>query len=528
MRLSLNAVDGGSELQPMLTHDDYSTTSARSTLITNTGINTGINTGTNEINTLLPITTTNSEVIDSQPQTMPGSKRTKPDLSHVELWDMCYTFPSPALVDDEVMDRKSIATHLMNMCTYRRPLSSTTGRAAVIETPLSDSGGCCGAGGVSESERYRYKLSALAEDFGFSQFVNDDDIVRDFTRQEFQQLLVWPIFCKVLAGIGCQANAFKGSEGKLTFLKVRLREGVCRHLADENEYPLQMDKQVSVVFKNEPDFIPPYYNYEEQSEATYTGTRVDAHYGNDDGRMTPVEETRRNGFGAYHKLGYVWARYDALGRYVDVGDPLIASKTSLSVVRRGNHELSIFRDVDRCRLLKTELNHYLNVDYLRSQKFILSDFALHQLPVLRVLNEEWASFSKCDTSQDIELVRNYFGEAMAYYFAYLQCYTDLLMWPGVIGFFLWLIEWIPMGSINNNLINCVYAFYISVWTSWFLETWNRREALHRFQWGMESDMPDRILAERPDFREEKYIPNPVNPHANRVKYFPWWKRVSGE
>eukprot|EP00923_Selenidium_pygospionis_P008130 GHVN01013767.1.p1 GENE.GHVN01013767.1~~GHVN01013767.1.p1 ORF type:complete len:690 (-),score=63.75 GHVN01013767.1:87-2069(-) len=286
-----------------------------------------------------------------------------------------------------------------------------------------------------------------------------------------------------------------------------------------------MDKDVSEIFKDEDGFTPPYYNYEEEAEMG-AGLDPDMSGGSSHGNELSCQEHGvQMGFGAFRKLGHVWSRYDSLSRFVDVGHPLFNNKFPMGLVQEGNHELSIFRDVDRCRLLKTEINHYLNIDYMKSQKFIFSEFALHQLPNLKILTNEWSSWTKCDTSQDILLVRNYFGEAMAFYFAYLQFYTDLLIWPAVIGFILWAIEWIPMKNMHKNGMNCLYAFYISLWTSWFLERWTRREALHRYQWGMETDMPDRILAERPDFREEKYVANPVNPYGNRVKYYPWWKRL---
>jgi anoctamin-1 len=51
------------------------------------------------------------------------------------------------------------------------------------------------------------------------------------------------------------------------------------------------------------------------------------------------------------------------------------------------------------------------------------------------LIKEWASFRKLFKFQPLDAVRDYFGVKVALYFAWLGFYTNLLIFPSIVGIF---------------------------------------------------------------------------------------------
>ena len=49
------------------------------------------------------------------------------------------------------------------------------------------------------------------------------------------------------------------------------------------------------------------------------------------------------------------------------------------------------------------------------------------------LYKEWASFTKLHKFQPLDAVRDYFGVKVALYFAWLGFYTNLLIFPSIVG-----------------------------------------------------------------------------------------------
>lgn len=99
-------------------------------------------------------------------------------------------------------------------------------------------------------------------------------------------------------------------------------------------------------------------------------------------------------------------------------------------------------------------------------------------------------------SQPLDDVKEYFGERMALYFAFLQHLTRGLLMPSAIGLVV-VLYGILYGSADNPLTP-FYSIFMMLWLPWFCKTWRREEARLAFKWNVEDF--EEAERERPQFR----------------------------
>jgi hypothetical protein len=103
------------------------------------------------------------------------------------------------------------------------------------------------------------------------------------------------------------------------------------------------------------------------------------------------------------------------------------------------------------------------------------------------------------TVQPIDEIRDYFGEQIALYFAFLRIYTEALIWPTMIGI-LTMIGHI-LNGVEGNPLSLVYSIAVSFWSVYFLTQWKRRQNELMFLWGT-SDFESSETA-RAEFKQRK-------------------------
>ncbi|XP_040579928.1 anoctamin-5 isoform X2 [Lepeophtheirus salmonis] len=187
----------------------------------------------------------------------------------------------------------------------------------------------------------------------------------------------------------------------------------------------------------------------------------------------------------------------------------------------------------------------------------------------RILYTEWASWRKWYKKQPLWMIKNYFGEKVGLYFAWLGFYTTMLIPPSIVGVFVLIFgiftidaEWnYPSKDICyeegiKNLTMCpqcpyhcpfwelsescsisklthafdnsstvFFSIFMSLWATIFLELWKRRQSIIVWEWDL-SNYED-IETIRPEFeasikttrinpvskKHEPYLP----PHSKAIR-----------
>lgn len=144
-------------------------------------------------------------------------------------------------------------------------------------------------------------------------------------------------------------------------------------------------------------------------------------------------------------------------------------------------------------------------------KNVESIFPLHD----HIFNKEWIkkwatmTFLKVE---DLDEIRDRFGEKVAYYFAFTQSYFAFLIFPAAFGF----SSWVLLGHFSS-----IYAIVSCLWSVVFVENWKRQEIDLGVRWGVKG--VSAIQEKRKEFRHEKEVKDPIT--GETVQVFPATKRL---
>ena len=144
-------------------------------------------------------------------------------------------------------------------------------------------------------------------------------------------------------------------------------------------------------------------------------------------------------------------------------------------------------------------------------KYVESIFPLHD----HTFNKDWimkwstTSFLKIE---DLDDIRNRFGEKVAYYFAFTQSYFAFLLFPAAFGFSSWLL----LGHFSS-----IYAIAVGLWAVVFVEYWKRQELDLAVRWGVKG--VSALQQKRREFQHEQEVKDPIT--GETVQVFPATKRL---
>eukprot|EP00298_Acanthocystis_sp_HF-20_P016455 c21486_g1_i1.p1 GENE.c21486_g1_i1~~c21486_g1_i1.p1 ORF type:complete len:747 (-),score=296.37 c21486_g1_i1:59-2164(-) len=148
---------------------------------------------------------------------------------------------------------------------------------------------------------------------------------------------------------------------------------------------------------------------------------------------------------------------------------------------------SLFSSLDRIRLFCPKLKDILPSEHTWDCYALNSEYQKKQL--VRNWANSWFS------PQPLDDIRDYYGEKIALYFAFLGHYTRALISLSIVGCIAQLFQ-----LINNDLDHVsvpIYCVFLALWSTIWLELWKRAQVTWAFQWDvMDFEEEEEI---RPEF-----------------------------
>jgi anoctamin-10 len=144
-------------------------------------------------------------------------------------------------------------------------------------------------------------------------------------------------------------------------------------------------------------------------------------------------------------------------------------------------------------------------------KYVESIFALHD----NEFNRKWIkelSQSTMLKPEQLDEIRNHFGERIAFYFAFIQSYFAFLTALATIGFSAWFF----LGHFSP-----IYAVVNGLWCVAFTEWWKHQEVDLAIRWGVKG--VSKMEGKNRDFKQMKFIQDPIT--GEKVGYFPSSSRL---
>jgi anoctamin-10 len=146
------------------------------------------------------------------------------------------------------------------------------------------------------------------------------------------------------------------------------------------------------------------------------------------------------------------------------------------------------------------------------------------LPALRddILRRMWWPWYQLEPP--IDIILDYYGWEVAYYFAWTGFLTKWLLFPGVLGLAVYLLRWYRNDTIDEDEYTPFYGLVTFIWAVLFLRFWDRQEIRLSYYWGTYSLSPyerKKYFAVRPEFMG--YLRrSPVTGHVET--YYPATRR----
>ncbi|KAF7543569.1 hypothetical protein G7Z17_g10643 [Cylindrodendrum hubeiense] len=145
-------------------------------------------------------------------------------------------------------------------------------------------------------------------------------------------------------------------------------------------------------------------------------------------------------------------------------------------------------------------------------KHVHSVFPLHNHAFNKAWIKTWGSKYLLD-QEDLDSIRDKFGENVAFYFAFLGSYFRFLVIPSALGLGAWLL----LGQFSS-----LYSLLCGLWSVVFFEYWKKKEVDLAVQWGVRG--VSNIQQSRPEFEWEHEAEDAVT--GEPIKVYPPLKRVT--
>lgn len=192
----------------------------------------------------------------------------------------------------------------------------------------------------------------------------------------------------------------------------------------------------------------------------------------------------------------------SISPYEHISAPFQSSNTHSTYLYKKYGENSIFRSSDRVKLIHSIVtsrveeggaNIQIQRNIVENDNSIIGYFPIHDIVELRTLEEKWLRYVQAPWKQRVDIVKDYFGEKIAFYFLFLGHYTTWLISTAWLGGLSWII--VAVADNNPNTVWMpFFAAFVSIWSTLMLEYWKRKEKKHAMEWGMvgfEAEEPTR-------------------------------------
>lgn len=211
----------------------------------------------------------------------------------------------------------------------------------------------------------------------------------------------------------------------------------------------------------------------------------------------------------------------------DDKNPLFSFRNAMQKKYRliPDHEYSIFRSIDKVRLLISSFDHFFILGKLFSHNHVKMDFHKRNEKVCHYKNKKSSLLcdsmnilSTKDSERFISHIRNYLGEEVAFYILWIQKLIYFILLPAVLGLICEILvkyfqsvdplkkEYVfPFFILQirpNDIIRGLLCITPPICISLFLKYWDEIEKIFTYIWGIEKSLKAEPYQESYKFDKE--------------------------
>ena len=146
---------------------------------------------------------------------------------------------------------------------------------------------------------------------------------------------------------------------------------------------------------------------------------------------------------------------------------------------------SVFKDIDRIRLMEEIIRAHIRIEALNKYGIILDFYPLHDLKELESIKSHLLGFNL--NKIDADKMRNYLGEKFCLYFLWLEFYANELFSLGLLGIGVWIYTKFYGHEENESSflkwVELSFAVLVCIWCAMFLIRWQRKSNFLALKFG---------------------------------------------
>jgi len=149
---------------------------------------------------------------------------------------------------------------------------------------------------------------------------------------------------------------------------------------------------------------------------------------------------------------------------------------------------SLFNLIDKTRLVFGLISKALSLDHLIAFGVLRDHYCVHHNLHLMQLKREWATIAKIFATQPLDRIRSYFGERVAFYFAWIGFYLRVMMVAAGVGLLMYIFNSYIAPSISegDGILEgsaVFFSLFLCLWGTFFDQLWGRSEKKWAWKWG---------------------------------------------
>ena len=180
---------------------------------------------------------------------------------------------------------------------------------------------------------------------------------------------------------------------------------------------------------------------------------------------------------------------------------------------------SKFRSIDKFRLIHQSLNHIMTISHLYKNGLLKMIINKRNNIMYQKLNIFFLFFDLnilgfSNYLNTINILRNFFGESVAFYFLWIYYFSLWSLPPILIGSLLYIMPFLKkqkqetvkkiLNFLDNyDLPSIIFGLIVLICTWMFLKSWEQKEKIFRYLWGVEKE-------ENTNSINEYFIPDKID------------------
>lgn len=139
-----------------------------------------------------------------------------------------------------------------------------------------------------------------------------------------------------------------------------------------------------------------------------------------------------------------------------------------------------FRDVDKIRLLKRRLAHFVSLERLFCYGILKTSYVSHKYHQIKELEAPQANFARIKDwwkpmTDDFTQARDYLGEEATLFFFYFRFFTMQMIIPAIFAVLTLTAVWLERNyqfiGYGGRVIQDCFALFVAIWAAQFCEAY---------------------------------------------------------